>query len=71
MATLLKLSAEELRKARKAGFKKKAPKKPKLSSSLSTMEGYVSRHNDWVKQARTKIAENKKREGLRKQIQGF
>lgn len=67
---LSKLSAEDLRKARKAGFKKKAPKKPKQSASLATMEGYVARHNDWVKQARQKVADGKKREALKKQIRG-
>lgn len=67
---LAKLSAEQLRLARKAGFKKKAPKKPKQSASLSTMESYVSRYNDWCKQARQKISDGKKRENLKKQIRG-
>lgn len=49
MATLIKVSSEEIRKARKAGVKKKAPKKPKKSASLSVLENYVARHNDWAK----------------------
>lgn len=46
---LIKVSSDEIRKARKAGFKRKAPKKPKKSASLSTLESYVSRHNEWAK----------------------
>lgn len=70
MATLSKISTEDLRKARKAGFKKKAPKKPKQSASLATMESYVSRYNQWCKDARQKVADGKKRETLKKQIRG-
>lgn len=70
MASLMKLSAEQLRLARKAGFKRKAPKKPKQSASLATMEGYVARHNQWVKDAKSRIAGEKRREKLKKQIRG-
>lgn len=50
MATLIKVSSEEIRKARKAGFKRKAPKKPKKSASVSVLENYISRHNEWAKE---------------------
>lgn len=46
---LAKVSAEEIRKARKSGFKRKAPKKPKRSASVTTLENYVARHNEWAK----------------------
>lgn len=67
---LSKVTAEQIRLARKAGFKKKAPKKPKQSASLATLEGYVSRHNDWAKQLKAAISAGKKREALKKAIRG-
>jgi len=65
---LAKLSADQLRQARKAGFKRKAPKKPKQSASLSVMENYVAKHNSWVKDARAAISANKRKETLKKSI---
>lgn len=66
MAALKKISNEELRKARRAGFKRKKPKKPKQSASLNAMEGYVSRYNDWVNAAREKIRYAKQKEAEKK-----
>ncbi len=53
MATLIKVSSEEIRKARKAGFKRKAPKKPKRTASVTTLENYISRHNEWAKELKS------------------
>lgn len=64
---LLSLSHEELRKARKAKFKKKAPKKPK-SKTVNSIESYIEKNNQWVKDAREKIASAKKLDALKKQI---
>ena len=75
MAAIKKLSAEELRKARKSGFKRKKPKKPKASASLTVLENWVSRYNQWVDDAKAKIKqaaekerEKKKREDLKAKI---
>lgn len=68
MATLSKLSNEDLRKARKAKFKKKAPKKPKRNASVGVLENYISRHNDWVKEAKEAIKAGARKEKLKKTI---
>ena len=68
--SLSKISNEELRKARKAGFKRKKPKMPKKSASYASLEGYVGRYNEWVKLAKEKSSEVSKKETLKKQIFG-
>jgi len=75
MATLAKITPADLSAARKAGFKKKRPKKPRASASLTTLENYVVRYNQWVKDARAKVSEKrtkmnneKKRKSLRTAI---
>lgn len=70
MAKLLQLTDSEKSAARKAGFKRKAPARPKISASNATLERYIERYNDWVKAAKAAIAEGKKRELLKKQIRG-
>lgn len=68
MAKLAQLSASEKTAARRAGYKRKAPAKPKSNASLAVLERYVERYNDWVKGARAAIAEMKKRDALAKQV---
>lgn len=63
MATIAKLTSDQLSAARKAGFKRKKPKKPKASATLTVMENWVTRNNDWVKDAKSKVASVKKKEG--------
>ena len=46
------LSREDLRLARKGGFKKKAPKKPKKMTE-SNMMSYLSKYREWEKEAKT------------------
>jgi len=67
MAKLASLSTEDQRKARKGGFKRKAPKKPK-SKTVNSIESYIDRHNQWVKDARAAITKHNKLETLKKQI---
>jgi hypothetical protein len=71
MATLAKLTSEQLREARKAGFKRKAPKKPKRGATLASMEAYVARHNEFVKEAKHAVSAYKKRAHLAKAINGY
>lgn len=62
-------SESEKRNARKAGFKKKAPKKPRMSSkNLDTMERWVERYNEWVREMKTKASEAKRLESIRHDI---
>jgi len=68
---LSKISREDIRKARKAGFKKKALKKPKASASLGVIENYISRQNDWIKEAKARIQQSKKLDSARKQLKGY
>lgn len=70
MAKIHKLSPDQLREARRAGFKKKQPKKPKRNAGMAAMENYILRHNAWVSDAKRKISEQKKKDSLRKQIYG-
>lgn len=65
---LKKLSAADLAKARAAGFKRKAPKKPKTNASLPVLENYVVRYNTWVTEAKDKIRSQAKRMSLLKAI---
>ncbi len=55
-------SEEQKRKARKMGFKSKAPKKPKASASLTSLENWQSRYNDWIDRMKAKAQDFDKRE---------
>jgi len=68
MASLKKISVDELRKARKSGFKRKSPKRPKRSAGLSVLESYIARYNAWVDDARSKMRDASKRHKLQKQV---
>lgn len=76
MATLKsKPTSDQLRLARKGGFKGKRPKKPKAGATLNAMENWVSRYNDWVskvhggiKNIKEKEKSKSKRETLKRQI---
>lgn len=70
MAALKKLSSNDLRLAKKAGFGRKKPKKPKRSAGVSAKESYIARWNEYVDAAKEKIKEQKKIAALNKQIHG-
>ena len=65
-----KINPDELRLARKAGFRKKAPKKPGRGASLTVLENYVSRHNNFVKEVKAAAAKARKLTSMQKQIFG-
>lgn len=67
MASILKISNEDIRKARKAGFKRKKPSKPKAKTELA-LENWIARYNNWVKDAKSKISDGKKLDALKKQV---
>lgn len=75
---LAQISSEELRKARKNGFKRKRPKKPKKSAGVGVLENFIVRHNEWVKDAKAAKAKvneknkaKEKKAALKKQIFGY
>lgn len=62
MAAIKKLSAAELSAARKAGFKRKKPKKPRAGASLSALENFVVKYNAWIDAARDKMKARREKE---------
>lgn len=66
--TLKTYTDEELRQARKGGFKRAKLKKPKAGATLTQLENYVSRHNKWVDDMKEKAKQQKAREELSKRI---
>jgi len=67
MKTSKKPTCQELKEARKGGFKKKAPKKP-VSKSYAALENWVARWNQWVVDARIGAAKGRKFEDLKKAV---
>jgi len=61
------LSKEDLRLARKAGFKKKAPKKPKKMSE-NNMMSYLTKYREWEKEAKVFAKQGRKLDGLYRQV---
>lgn len=68
MATLKTITTKELSEARKGGFNRKKPKRPKQSSSLTSLESYIDRYNKYVDDAKAKAKEHREREQLKKKI---
>lgn len=64
---LKSLSESELREARRAGFKRKKPKKGKLKT-MNAIEGYADRWNRFVDDAKAKIQEKKKEEAEKQRV---
>lgn len=65
--SLLKITPEEKKNARKASFKKKAPKKPK-SKTFEAMTNFISRYNGYARELKAAAGKGKKIEGLKKII---
>lgn len=62
------LTSKELKEARRAGFKRKAPKKPKRSAKLATLEAYAARLKDYEKDVKSAASEHRKAEAIKKRI---
>ena len=56
-----------LKAARKFGFKKKKPKKPK-SKTISSIENYLHKCKEWAAEAKHAAAQYKKLESLKKAL---
>jgi len=68
-------TSEQLKKARKAGFKAARPDKPKAGATLTVLENWCTRYDTWVdkvhagvKKENGKISDEKKRIDLRTSI---
>lgn len=61
----------ELRKARKMGFKKKKPTKPKRSASVTKKELYLAKFNDFVDDVKMWAAEYERDQRLQGIIDGI
>lgn len=68
MASIKKISDATLKDARKGGFKRKKPKKPKQSASYTTLVNWIDRWNNWCRDAEMKAKEYRQREKLIGQI---
>jgi hypothetical protein len=67
-SSLPKISAEEIRMAKKAGRVPKMPKKPKLSASLTALDNYISRYKSWVQKVKHMAAEGRRKDAVKKKI---
>jgi len=70
MASITKITTEDKRLARVGGFKRKAPKKPKAGATVSSLENYIGRYNDWAKECKSRAAEGRKKDNLKKMVMG-
>lgn len=60
----MSLDAKTLSDAKKGGFKKSKPKKPKTSASISSWERYEERVKDYEKDAKEKAAQYRKKQSI-------
>lgn len=65
--TILKFSPEEMRNAKKSGFKKKKPKL-KRTGSYTAIVGSVERYNNWVKELKNASGKGRLLASLKEQI---
>jgi len=65
-----KFTPEDLRNARKAGFKKKKPKKPK-TKTYNALERFQDRYNQWVKDLKAAATKGKKLESMRRDLRNL
>lgn len=67
---ITEVKAEDKRNAAAAGFKKKAPKKPKKAASAKehTLERWIDRYNDWAKELKEAAKDGKKLADMRDSV---
>jgi len=65
---IITYTSTEREQARLAKFRKKAPKKPKLTSSTMIKERFIDRYNAWVKELKEAAKRGKIEYDLREQI---
>lgn len=65
-----KFTADDLRNAKKAGFKRKPPKKPK-SKTFDSLSNYIVRYNDYVKDLKEAATKGRKLDNLKKAVKSI
>lgn len=68
MALHKKPTSDQIRDARKGGYRTKRPRKPKAGASLTVLENWETRYNDWCKGITEGASNGKKRENLKREI---
>jgi len=63
-----KPTSEEIRDARRGGYKNKRPNKPKAGASLTVLENWETRYNNWCDGVKDGAKAGVKRDNLRKEI---
>lgn len=63
-----KPTSTEISKARKGGFKRKRPRKPKSTASLDSMNNWGERYNEWCKGVAGGCKDFDAKNSLRRQI---
>jgi len=63
----LTFTTDEKRQARLSKFRKKAPKKPR-GKTESSLNNFLSRYNDWVKDLKEASKRGKKLDDLKKEV---
>ncbi len=69
--SFVKVSTEEISMARKAGFKKKKPTKPKGKLTELKVKTFKDKHNAWAKEVKAYAAKQKATEKLKAEIAGL
>jgi len=65
-----KVTEKAKAEARKAGKLPKAPRKPKQTATISALESYKRRHDEYVRKINELAAKARKKESLKKSIFG-
>ncbi len=55
---------DDLRLAKKAGFKRSMPKKPKISASYDTWRNWEVKVKEWEKDVKARASDHKKKEAI-------
>ena len=63
-----KPTSDQIKDARKGGFKNQRPTKPKAGATLNALESWEIRYNEWCKGITDGAKDGKKRIALKKEI---
>lgn len=66
-----KPTSDQLREARKGGFKRKRPSKPKAGANYNTLANWAGKYNDWVALVHKAVTIGKAKEKLRMEIRSI
>jgi hypothetical protein len=64
----MKVTPNELKLARRAGFRRSKPSKPKGKFTENKFNNYVERYNTWAKEVKSAAKEGRKLESARERL---